>query len=154
MEIKILEEREEKLFGRKEITFEASYEGKTPSGEEVKQEICKKLGLSPDLTVVIKIDQAYGKGLSTVKVHSYAKKEVMEKIVRKPKEATAKKPEAPKPAPEPKEEKKEEKKEPAKDEKKKEHHEAEEKKEEKKEHKSDEKKATEKKEDKKEEKKE
>ncbi len=129
MEIRILEEREEKLFGRKEIIFETSYEGKTPSGEEVKQEICKKLGLSPDLTIVIKIDQAFGKGLSTVKVHSYAKKEIMERIVRKSKAATAKKPDVQKPAPEKKEEQEMKEKEPAKGEEKKEHHKAEEKKE-------------------------
>lgn len=143
MEIKIIEEREEKLFGRKEITFETSYEGRTPSGEEAKQEICKKLGLSPDLTVVIRIDQAYGRGMSTVKVHSYAKKEVMDRLVRKPKEASAKKAEAAKPAAEKKEEPKE--KEPAKSEEKKEEAKKEHPKaEEKKEHKKEEKKTEEK----------
>lgn len=118
MDIDIKNEIENKLLGRKEITFAATYTGKTPSKEDIKQEICKKKGLSPDLTVVVKINQEYGKGVSDILVHSYSKKEVMESVVRKPKEdkkAAGAKPEAAAAAPaEKKAEKKEEKKEEAK----------------------------------------
>lgn len=87
MEISITSESENKLFNRREIRFTASYSGsRTPSKDEVKEEICKKLSLNPDMTVVISINQAYGSNSSEVVVHSYSKKEAMERLVRQPKE--------------------------------------------------------------------
>ncbi len=84
MEINIKSDRENKLFGRREVEFAATYHGsKTPSREEIKEEICKRLSLNPDTTVVIRIDQAYGSTASNVEVHSYSDKETMERLVKK-----------------------------------------------------------------------
>ncbi|MDE1824866.1 MAG: hypothetical protein KGH61_00035 [Candidatus Micrarchaeota archaeon] len=77
MEVKIEKDTDNKLFGRKEMVFSASYKGKTPTQEEVKEEICKKLSLSPDLTVVVKISPLFGTSAASVLVHSYSSKEAM-----------------------------------------------------------------------------
>ena len=77
MDVKIEKNTDNKLFGRKEIVFSTSYKGKTPTQEEVKEEICKKLSLSPDLTVVVKISPLFGNSAASVLVHSYASKEAM-----------------------------------------------------------------------------
>jgi ribosomal protein S24E len=90
MDISITSETENKLFSRKEILFTATYSGgRTPSREEIKEEICKKLSLNPDMTTVIKITQAYGRTSGEAMVHSYSKKEAMEGLTRKPKEKKA-----------------------------------------------------------------
>lgn len=98
MDMQIDNEREDKMFGRKEIWASTTYTGSTPSREEIKQEVCKKLGLNPDLTLVIKVSQAYGAHSSEIKIHSYSSKEVMDRLMRKPKEAAAKPAATPAPA--------------------------------------------------------
>ncbi|MDE1855960.1 MAG: 30S ribosomal protein S24e, partial [Candidatus Micrarchaeota archaeon] len=60
MNIKVDNEKDNKLLGRKEISFTISHKGQTPKKEEVKVEICKKLNLNPELTVVVKINPIYG----------------------------------------------------------------------------------------------
>ncbi|MDE1850407.1 MAG: 30S ribosomal protein S24e [Candidatus Micrarchaeota archaeon] len=77
MDIKINKETENKLLNRKEIVFTVSSKGKTPDKEDLKVQVCKKLNLSPDLTVVVKIDSLYGSSENQVLVHNYATKEAM-----------------------------------------------------------------------------
>ncbi|MGI0141765.1 MAG: 30S ribosomal protein S24e [Candidatus Micrarchaeales archaeon] len=77
MDIKIEKEIENKLLGRKEIMFSVSAKGKTPEKEHLKVEICKKLNLNPDLTVIVKIDSVYGSTENRVLAHNYATKEAM-----------------------------------------------------------------------------
>src|SRR5437870_2574959 len=77
MNIEIMSNNENKLLNRKEILFSASFAGKTPTKEEAKQEICKKLNISPELTVVIKISPLFGSTESEILVHSYFDKEAM-----------------------------------------------------------------------------
>ncbi|HUB92351.1 MAG TPA: hypothetical protein VL945_00140 [Candidatus Saccharimonadales bacterium] len=118
MDISITSETENKLFGRKEILFTATHTGSsTPSKEVIKEEICKKLSLKPEMTEVIKITQSFGSNKSDVLVHSYSKKEAMDSLVRKPKEKKAAGGAAPAKAP-PAEAKQEAKKEEPKEEKK------------------------------------
>ena len=83
MEINVTNQTENKLFDRKEICFNAVYKGNaTPSRETVLEEICKKLSLNPELTVVTNITQAFGNNTSSVTVYSYSKKETMAHIER------------------------------------------------------------------------
>ncbi|MEM0086838.1 MAG: hypothetical protein QW774_03755 [Candidatus Micrarchaeaceae archaeon] len=77
MEIEIKKEVDNKSLGRREIFAEVSYKGKTPSKDEVKEEICKRKNLNPEATVVVKIEQLYGRSVSSVIVHSYSSKEAM-----------------------------------------------------------------------------
>ena len=83
MEINVTSQTENKLFDRKEICFNATYKGNaTPSRETILEEICKKLSLNPELSVVTKITQAFGNNTSNVTVYSYTKKETMAHIER------------------------------------------------------------------------
>ncbi len=80
MEIEIKSNKENKALERKEIEAYAKYEGMTPKREDVKEAICKKLGLDPSSTIVIKIAQEYGDKKSFVLARSYSSKEIMERI--------------------------------------------------------------------------
>ena len=86
MELKLLEDKENKLFGRHELSIEASYEGKTPTRDEIREGICKKLGLSPDTLDIIRIDQEYGLRVSKITAYSYGSKESMDRFAKKYKE--------------------------------------------------------------------
>ncbi|MCL5419642.1 MAG: hypothetical protein M1354_02060 [Candidatus Marsarchaeota archaeon] len=92
MELKLLEDKENKLFGRHELSIEASYEGKTPTRDEIREGICKKLGLSPDTLDIIRIDQEYGLRVSKITAYSYGSKESMDRFAKKYKEKKPKKP--------------------------------------------------------------
>ena len=83
MEIKVIEERENKIFGRKEILIEASYDEQTPSRETVKEEVCKKLNLNPDSTLIVGINQLSGSKKSEIRVQSYSNKERMKLFEKK-----------------------------------------------------------------------
>ncbi len=85
MEISILDDSENKLFERRELRIKATYEGKTPSRDEIKEGVCKKLNLSPDTFEIIRIDQGYGMRESEIVAHSYRSKESMERFARKAK---------------------------------------------------------------------
>lgn len=106
MEINVRKEHDNRMLGRKEIVVGAWFDGKTPSREEVKEAVCKKLNMNPELFEVVKVDQSFGAKECEVTAYEYQSKEAMEKNTRKSKEA--KPAEAQKPAA--KEEKKEEKK--------------------------------------------
>ncbi|MCL5440455.1 MAG: hypothetical protein M1448_01040 [Candidatus Marsarchaeota archaeon] len=81
MDLKIIEERINAPIGkRREITFTASYEGKTATNEELKVALCKKLNISPASTMIIKIDQQYGSRNCTGIAHSYESEEEMKRI--------------------------------------------------------------------------
>ncbi len=77
MDIRIQKEFDNKLLKRKEISFVATYTGKTPSKEELRQELCKKLGANPELTAMVHVDQLFGQTVSEGKAHLYADKAAM-----------------------------------------------------------------------------
>lgn len=79
MEIKILSNVENKHLDRKEISFSVIEESSTPSREALKTELCKKLNLSPDSTIVVNVAQSFGTKQSLCVAHSYKSKESLEK---------------------------------------------------------------------------
>ncbi|MGC8572255.1 MAG: hypothetical protein ACP5RI_01110 [Candidatus Micrarchaeia archaeon] len=80
MELKINKDEENKIMDRREIEFYAVAEDKTPSKAEIKKEICKKLNLNPELTIVVTVDQEFGMKRSKVKVHSYKNSDSLKKF--------------------------------------------------------------------------
>ncbi|MCL5427585.1 MAG: hypothetical protein M1321_00155 [Candidatus Marsarchaeota archaeon] len=95
LEIRIGSDRENKFMKRREIGATAAYTGSTPTRDTVKQELCKKLGLNPDSSAIVRISQAYGSMSSTIMLHSYKTREEMlalEKEGRKKKAKPAGKP--------------------------------------------------------------
>lgn len=77
MEIKISNDKENKLFKRHEIRFLVVGEEKTPSAHEVKKELCKKLNLSPDATLIKELYQAFGERVCSGTAVSYESAEAM-----------------------------------------------------------------------------
>ncbi len=90
MEITINDDKENKLFERRELAVHAAYEGKTPGRAEIAEGVCKKLNLNPDTFQIIRIDQNYGIRTSEVVAYSYNSKESMDKFAKKEKEKKAK----------------------------------------------------------------
>lgn len=74
MSITILNELDNKLLNRKEITARVTYEGATPNRDAVKNEMKLKGNV-----VIRKITPEFGKCSAIVEAVSYAKKEDMEK---------------------------------------------------------------------------
>ncbi|MCL5101874.1 MAG: 30S ribosomal protein S24e [Candidatus Marsarchaeota archaeon] len=83
MEIKISNDKENKLFKRREISFAVVGEEKTPSAAEVKKELCKKLNISPDATLIKELYQAFGERLCEGMAVSYESAEAMQKSEQK-----------------------------------------------------------------------
>ncbi len=79
MEISILSDMKDQSAGRREISFSVVQEGRTASRDEITQELCRKLNLSPDATIITDIKQEFGVRRSTGVAHSYASKEQLDK---------------------------------------------------------------------------
>ncbi len=77
MEFKITSNKENKLLERKEITFSVDQDTSTISREEITREICRKLSLDPESTIVVRIDQGFGSRESTGIAHSYSSRELL-----------------------------------------------------------------------------
>jgi ribosomal protein S24E len=75
----ILSDEENKTLNRREIEFAVVQEASTESREEIKIELCKKLNLNPDCTVISTIHQEFGMRRSRGTAHSYKSKEEMGK---------------------------------------------------------------------------
>ncbi|MCL4365308.1 MAG: hypothetical protein M1569_02520 [Candidatus Marsarchaeota archaeon] len=83
MDLKITNDYENRFLGRREISATATYADTTPRKDEVKEELCKKLSLNPDLVEIRIISQQYGLRLSSITAYSYSSKEVMERLAKK-----------------------------------------------------------------------
>lgn len=80
MELEVINDIKNSVVGRREIEFYIMQDDKTPSIDEVKREICKKLNLSPDSTIVINIGQAFGTRRSKAIAHNYPNAESLKKF--------------------------------------------------------------------------
>jgi small subunit ribosomal protein S24e len=79
MELKIISNTENKSFGRREITFNVLQDSGTSKRAEVHAELCKKLNLKPESTIVVRMSQRFGAKECVAVAHSYEAKEVMER---------------------------------------------------------------------------
>ena len=79
MELKIISNNENKLLNRKEIRFSVMQSGGTVNRTELARELCKKLNLHPESTIITRIDQGYGMRESTGIAHAYQTKEMLDK---------------------------------------------------------------------------
>ena len=87
---KILEEKENALFKRKEVQFSVEAEI-TPSREEIQKLISEKFSASDENTKIKKISGKFGSKTFTVSVNIYASKEDKEKTEAKSKKDKEKK---------------------------------------------------------------
>lgn len=89
MEIKIITEKENKLFGRKEFDLELE-SNSHPSREEVKKLISEKLSSPEENIVVKKIDSKFGSNTFLIRTFVYNSEEEKNKTEPKPKTAKKK----------------------------------------------------------------
>ena len=80
MEVTVVSDSNNAMLGRREITFSVAQDDRTVSKEELKKELCKKLNLAPELTVITRIDQRFGARQSRGAAHSYKSKEDLERM--------------------------------------------------------------------------
>lgn len=80
MELSITSNKENKLLGRREIEFNVVQDGSTPSKNDIKAELCKKLNLDPESVIVVKLDQSTGVKQGHGFAHAYPSKEMIEKL--------------------------------------------------------------------------
>ena len=105
MNIEILEEKENPLLGRKEIRFRVDYNGKTPSFEDVRNELIKKVNSDKNLTMIDSVNSDFGSqsAFAYAKIYKDEKSMMVEPGYRidknlEGKKKKEKKPEAEKPA--------------------------------------------------------
>jgi len=92
MNLKIVNEKEEKLLDRKNIMLNIDFEAKTPSREEIKKELVEKLKAAPELLKIKRISQEFGSRNAKVLVYLYNTKESLNKIeIKNKKKKVAKK---------------------------------------------------------------
>ncbi len=72
MELKIANDTENSLLNRRELEFYITGYEATNSKADAKRELCKKLNLSPDNTVIVSLNQEFGMRRSTGIAHSYS----------------------------------------------------------------------------------
>ncbi len=84
MEFKLLEEKENPLFNRREMKFEIK-EKVIPSKETVKEELAKKYSVDKELVQVMDISGKFGVQIFKVTTHIYKDKEDMNKTILKSK---------------------------------------------------------------------
>lgn len=82
MELKILKEKENPLLERTEITAKSSFKT-TPSRETICKEIGKQKGVKPELVVIRKIKQLFGKHETEINLVIYKNNEAMKKTEEK-----------------------------------------------------------------------
>ncbi|MFI5412469.1 MAG: 30S ribosomal protein S24e [Candidatus Micrarchaeales archaeon] len=80
MELEVINDIKNSVVGRREIEFYIMQDDKTPSIDEVKKEICKKLNLSPDSTVIVNVAQSFGTRRSKAMAHNYPSADLLKKF--------------------------------------------------------------------------
>ncbi|MCL5429923.1 MAG: hypothetical protein M1504_00410 [Candidatus Marsarchaeota archaeon] len=83
MEIEINKDTNNTVIGRREIEFYIVGENKTPSIDDVRAALCKKLNLSPDSTAIVKVSQSFGLKRCFALANSYKDQESMKKFEKK-----------------------------------------------------------------------
>jgi ribosomal protein S24E len=69
--MKIVNEKDDKLFSRKEALLELEFSGKTPSKDEVKNVVSDFLKVNKDLLIIKNIKQRYGANIVNILAYTY-----------------------------------------------------------------------------------
>ncbi|MEM2121863.1 MAG: hypothetical protein QXU20_04370 [Candidatus Woesearchaeota archaeon] len=83
MEFKILEKRDTRLLKRVYVKAKITFDGKTPSREEVKSELSKFLGVNPNVMIIKKIRKVFGLKEVVVEAHIYDSEDDLKKFEQK-----------------------------------------------------------------------
>jgi len=86
MELKITEQKENKILGRKEVSASATFTGPTPSNQAVVGVLAKQVGASAECIRMQSIYGKFGHTTAQITAHVYTSKEQLDKIEPKIKE--------------------------------------------------------------------
>jgi len=89
MDIEVKNKKENPQLQRQEITGEIKFSGATPSNQQLRDELAKKIGVQADLVAIRHIYGAFGTGKASFEAVAYATKEQFAKIEPKKKEKKA-----------------------------------------------------------------
>ncbi len=89
MEVAIKNKKENPLLLREELTGEITFTGATPSNQQLKEELVKKLGAQQEVIVIRHIYTKFGGGKASFEAVAYKSKEQLDKIEPKKKEKKA-----------------------------------------------------------------
>lgn len=80
MKLELLKQVDAPLLARKRVSLMASFDGKTPSNDEVKKEIASLLKTKEELVAIRHIYQRYGQSNAKIIAHVYDKVEDLKAI--------------------------------------------------------------------------
>ncbi|NPA22603.1 MAG: 30S ribosomal protein S24e [Candidatus Micrarchaeota archaeon] len=80
MNVEIISERDNPVLSRKEVLLLAKYEGATPSLTELRQKVVETLGVSPELMVIKKTEQNFGKREVKIWAYVYDNPDVLRRL--------------------------------------------------------------------------
>ena len=80
MNIKITNDEKNPLFKRREITAKLGYDNKTPSRQDIRKEIAKKLGAKEELVVVKRIKPDFGTPAANLEFNVYDDEKTMKEV--------------------------------------------------------------------------
>lgn len=83
MNLKVIDQKENVLLSRKEVSASISFDGATPSRKDVQKEVAKAVKAKEDMTIIKQIDTEYGSSFAKVYAHIYSDEAVMKKLERK-----------------------------------------------------------------------
>jgi ribosomal protein S24E len=79
VEVDILSKKDNKLFGRKEVSAKVSFTGPTPKRADIKKEVAGKLTANPDNCVLRDVEGEFGMKRVKVLLHAYDTPELLKK---------------------------------------------------------------------------
>ncbi|MCP4647129.1 MAG: hypothetical protein GY852_05235, partial [bacterium] len=80
MDFEIKEKEENNLLERTEVDAIVSFDGPTPSLQQMRDLVVQKLGCNPDLMVIRKVEPGFGVQRVSVRAHIYKSPEKMKTI--------------------------------------------------------------------------
>ncbi len=80
MNFEIKEKKENSLLERTEVDAIVSFDGPTPSIQQMRDIVVQKLGCNPDLMVIRKVESSFGMQQVSVRAHIYKSPEKMKTI--------------------------------------------------------------------------
>jgi len=83
MELQIIQEKENNLLSRKEVSAKIMFDGTTPSRKDVQKELAKAIKAKEDMLVIQKIDNGFGTTTAKITANVYSDAKMLERIERK-----------------------------------------------------------------------
>ena len=80
MDLNITSDSNNKALDRREIEFSVVQDSATANKDEIKRELCKRLNLDPDSTIINSLKQEFGVRRCAGSANSYRSKEEMERL--------------------------------------------------------------------------